>query len=283
MSVKIKILLWRIIMASHRKRRGNKQDDSLVKIYEETKGFFNKNKYPVDPALVYDVSYRDMRISKSELVQYPISIEVENEDSFLMAQRYVEQGLKPVVLNFASNTRPGGGVERGCKAQEEDLFRRSNYHQSLNMNCVDYPINDQVVYSPKVWIARTPTYEWLKSPIQVACIAAAAARRPSCHIDHDNKERFTEISVRDHILNVVKYIFDVAIVNGHDSLVLGAWGCGVYRGPRDDIVDIFSEVIHSRGMYFKKIGFPVLIRDDSDCVGEENFECFKTLEKLSES
>ena len=60
--------------------------------------------------------------------------EIENSDTFDMAIKYVnnKQGLNPLVLNMASDYKPGGGVETGSKAQEEDLFRRSNYYQTVN-------------------------------------------------------------------------------------------------------------------------------------------------------
>ena len=34
----------------------------------------------------------------------------------------------PLVLNLADNNRPGGCVDSGSRAQEESLFRRTNYN-----------------------------------------------------------------------------------------------------------------------------------------------------------
>lgn len=39
--------------------------------------------------------------------------------------------LNPLVLNMASPKRPGGGFRNGSAAQEENIFRRSNYFQVL--------------------------------------------------------------------------------------------------------------------------------------------------------
>lgn len=262
-------------------RRRGKRDNSLVEIYDETVEFFRKNRYTTDPPEEYSTD-KNTPIHVNS-IPTTLQVEVTSEDSFVMAERVVHNlGMNPVVLNFASDRKPGGGVTRGARAQEEDLFRRSNYHQSLNVQNVDYPLKNKIVYSPDVYIARNVDYTWKSSFIKVSCIAAAAARRPSAHIDHDGKERYTDISVKYQIKRTVNKIFDVAISHGHDALILGAWGCGAFRGPRDDIVDIFSEVIHTKGKCFKYIGFPILIKDENDCIGVENFEAFKNLERLSE-
>ena len=44
----------------------------------------------------------------------------------------IEVRGRVVVLNMASATTPGGGYRKGQGAQEENLFRRSNYCQSLD-------------------------------------------------------------------------------------------------------------------------------------------------------
>ena len=59
----------------------------------------------------------------------------------------------PLVLNLASDYHPGGGVAKGSGAQEESLFRRSNYFQTLTKQY--YPILDgYAIYSPNVSIIK---------------------------------------------------------------------------------------------------------------------------------
>nr|MDO8114840.1 TIGR02452 family protein [Candidatus Sigynarchaeota archaeon] len=72
------------------------------------------------------------------------------------------QGYNPVVLNMASWTHPGGGYLSGAGAQEESLFRRTNYFQHLvnpdrlpRKNTLKYPIPEYgAIYSPDVIVFR---------------------------------------------------------------------------------------------------------------------------------
>ena len=58
-------------------------------------------------------------------------VKVENIDCLLAAENLLKEGYHPAVLNMASRQNPGGGVQNGAGAQEENLFRRSNLFQSL--------------------------------------------------------------------------------------------------------------------------------------------------------
>lgn len=64
---------------------------------------------------------------------YPIHTEVyvENKDCVLAAKDLIDAGYNPAMLNLADLYTPGGLVEYGSGAQEENLCRRSNLILSL--------------------------------------------------------------------------------------------------------------------------------------------------------
>ena len=58
-------------------------------------------------------------------------VRVENMDCVLAAKRLIDAGYNPAMLNLADLYTPGGLVEYGSGAQEENLCRRSDLILSL--------------------------------------------------------------------------------------------------------------------------------------------------------
>ncbi|CAF4655613.1 unnamed protein product, partial [Rotaria magnacalcarata] len=58
------------------------------------------------------------------------TVEVVNNDCLLVYEKLAAAKSRPVLLNMANATTPGGGYRQGAGAQEENLFRRSNYYLS---------------------------------------------------------------------------------------------------------------------------------------------------------
>jgi uncharacterized protein (TIGR02452 family) len=200
--------------------------------------------------------------------EYQTEIIVENKDTFDMAQDFLNLGLNPVALNMACETYPGGGVKYGAKAQEEDLFRRSNYF--LTMPKSFYPLKGpQLIYSPKITVFKNTDYQNIK-PFQTACIASAALKRPRLN-DHDQYN-----VAQYHIMyHKIENIFRVALLKGHDSLVLGALGCGAYGNPVYQVIEIFNQILERYYGYFKQIGFAVMSsRDDNYEIFSKNINRF---------
>lgn len=53
--------------------------------------------------------------------------------------------------------------------------------------------------------------------------------------------------IADHLVgpikNKIRTIFRIGLVHGHDSLVLGALGCGAFRNPPRRVARLFHEVM----------------------------------------
>jgi len=77
---------------------------------------------------------------------------------------------------------------------------------------------------------------------------------------------------RKLLTSKIESIFKIALANGHDSLVLGAIGCGVFKNPPIEVANIFKIMIRIYGKHFKKIGFAILIVKETD---QDNINTFK--------
>src|ERR1700733_2698814 len=153
-----------------------------IPLYHTTKdacvrGFFIKNKLvELDRKLNKEMVQGTELCSPHKLPSltskpFTTVFEVVDEDTIDLTKRYKDQdaNLNPVALNLANAHIPGGGVGTGEGAQEESLFRRSNYHQALcprerGTKDALYPIpEDGTIYTPNVQIFRTKELDYTQS------------------------------------------------------------------------------------------------------------------------
>ena len=197
------------------------------------------------------------------LIQPTTEVKVYSVDTLLCAGKMVQQGRNPLVLNFASEKKAGGGWFKGSLAQEESLMYRTTYGLSLDPKYNPqarrlYPIPaDACIYSPDVFVMRDTEYTLLEYEhcYPVSFVAAAAPRRPTLSVNGT----LTQIDATRTQLKM-QLIFDVALLHGHDSLVLGAWGSGVFRCPPVDMARLFQKTLRQPqyAHRFKKVAFAVL-------------------------
>lgn len=194
------------------------------------------------------------------------NIDVVNEDTFVVCEELLNEN-NICVLNMASYLRPGGGVQNGSMAQEEELFRRSNYFQKLKPYFHPLEFSD-IIYSSCVYIIKSKSYDDLSNPKKNSMIAAAALKYPDLT---DDKSTYIDQRDYDIMRNTIHNIFKVAYMNDHNILVLGALGCRAYLNPAIQVINIFNECLQRYNKCFKKIIFAVYSKKD------KNFDKFNKL------
>ena len=199
-------------------------------------------------------------------------IEVTEKDCLKETVRLSKEGYYPAVLNMASRQNPGGGVLKGSRAQEESIFRRTNIFRSLyqfapyagefgvEKSELQYPLDPNFggVYTPNAVLFRDSERQGcklLEKPEYINVISVAAMNRPEI----DSKGKISSHLV-DGVKNKMRTIFRIALKHRHDSLVLGAWGCGAYRNPPRHIASLFHEVLNEPEFKnkFRKIVFAII-------------------------
>lgn len=223
------------------------------------------------------------------------TVSVVNDDCVCAAMSLAADGLNPAILNMASLYHPGGGVIDGSGAQEESLCRRSNLAVSLYQFSIPggrhgdlaqmvgvkrregpgYPMDERFggIYSPDVCFFRNTEeygYALLEEPFHASVISVAAINYNPRHgrsslIDGRIPESDAQL-IRDKI----RTILNIGIIKGHDSLVLGAFGCGAFCTPPDQMARLFHEVLAEECFRhrFSRIVFAVL--DDPNAIRTSN-------------
>lgn len=222
-------------------------------------------------------------------------IQVANQDCLAYAKSLLEQDSADnlCVLNMASAKNPGGGVYGGAGAQEEYLFRCSDYYRFLfqyadpaSFDCEkvygiphnprhSYPLkrNFGGVYSHGITIFRDTEangYALLETPWKVNFVAVAA----------NNIRRYMNgrTTIPDKFipstLSLIRTILRIAYNNGQRRLVLGAFGCGAFANPPGHMAQLFKQVFEEpefQGL-FREIHFAII--EDHNSHGR-NVNAFK--------
>ena len=234
----------------------------------------------------YAFNVNDIPARKTQTV-----IEVRNTDCLKEGIRLIRKGLNPAVLNMASRQLPGGGVITGSGAQEEGLFRRTNLFRSLyqftNLFINEYwfanfiplaPASERYpmdrnfggIYTPGALLFRENEklgYKLMNKPEILSFISVAGINRPelkdSTHLA-DNMVEGTK--------NKIRTILRIGLRHGHDSLVLGALGCGAFRNPPAHIARLFHEVFEEPEFKNKYLHITFAILEDYNSHKKHNPE-----------
>lgn len=207
------------------------------------------------------------------------NIVVENTDTVSAIHKYGER-YNLCALNMASAKHAGGGVENGAKAQEEALFRCSNLHTTVTQDM--YPLaQDDLIYSYGVTFFKDFHYED-HEPTECSVVTIPAINL--------NKKSFYDDALGDYVDMIegkpvgyetmmkskIRVMLMAAYQDHCDCIILGAWGCGVFKNKPEDVARFFKEVLVDEGaaLMFEKVVFAII--NDRNSHGN-NFEVFKDI------
>jgi len=211
---------------------------------------------------------------------YQTQYEVTNETSCDAARRLVREGIQDVmVLNFASAKNPGGGFLGGALAQEECIARASglypslltameyyNYHRNLG-TCL---YSDHMIYSPAVPIIKNEGGEVLDEPVCVTIITSPAVNAGVVRRSEENNADKIVPRMRVRI----EKLLALCQSKKHTTLLLGAWGCGVFQNDPEDISQLFLEALTGKfANQFQRVVFAV--KTDKEAIIEPFRKRFK--------
>ncbi len=171
-------------------------------------------------------------------------------------------------LNFASAKNPGGGFLNGAQAQEESLARSSALYASLTANWEYYELNrafdsyfylDHMIYSPDVPVFKDDSGKNIDRYL-VSFLTAPAVNTGVVHRNEPDKVAKIKEVMRKRIHKVLR----IAHYHNYEYLVLGAWGCGVFKNDPLLIAQLFQEAINNEfSACFDTIFWAVLDKRDT--------------------
>lgn len=199
-----------------------------------------------------------------------ISSEVTAETTLEAAQRLIagDEHADILCLNFASAKNPGGGFRSGSQAQEESLARSSALYPCLmsmremydfNRNVGTTLYSDHMIYSPRVPVFRDGDGALLDEPYKVSFITTPAVNAGALKRNEPEKADLIRPAMKARLSKLLW----VAAGHRQPTLILGAWGCGVFGNEPAMIADLFAEALGPGGPFhhcFQRIVYAVYER-----------------------
>lgn len=162
------------------------------------------------------------------------------------------------VLNFASYKNPGGKFIEGSNAQEESLCHASFLYNVLASCSVYYEWNNKhknrglyenrAIYSPDILFQKGKD----KRDCDVITCAAPNITPSRKYNWGVSDEENTEV-----LKSRIKFVLDIAADQKVETLILGAFGCGVFGQDAEEVANIFMDYLTTTHKMFKKVIFAI--------------------------
>lgn len=176
------------------------------------------------------------------------------------------QQNKIAVMNFASFKYPGGAFLDGSMAQEEALCHKSFLYNVLEKQSSFYEENqfklDRGLYQNRALYSPDILFFGDHKTVKCDVITCAAPNRSVA-------ERYQKVSPEENfsvLKSRIKFVLDIAEYNHVDTLIAGAFGCGVFRQDPIEVSNIFKELLETENYNFINVIFAI--------PGGSNYEAF---------
>lgn len=225
---------------------------------------------------LYDSACLDkIAVTMDSSLQKEILFVVENKP--VVDRIFEEKATDICVLNFASAKHPGGGFIKGAMAQEESMAYCSDLYFTL-CNTKLYDLNrqansiyytDNMILSDVVFF-RNSKFGFVEVPKKVKVITSPAVNFnviPNTSANIQSAKSVMKIRMRK--------ILKLAVESKAKILVLGAFGCGVFKNNPEDVARYWHELLIEEGykQFFDKVYFTIYDKNENNLTPFR--KCFK--------
>lgn len=212
-----------------------------------------KDTFVRDGKLILDDEF-DYLQGKTKVGTYKDNIIISDKTTYDAAIELNNEVSNVCILNFASYFKPGGGFIKGAYAQEESLCHVSGlypilssldvYDKRAKNKSIPDEYRSEIIYSSCVPFTQEPGY--LSMPVLFDVVSCAA---PNCNRVPIARMEAVESAIDERL----SACYLLPYLKGCDALVLGAWGCGVFKNNPIYIASTFQILNQQYGSLYKKI------------------------------
>jgi len=247
------------------------KNEELIEVFEDTMKLVEDRTIETNSRTLK----QDFTIINSDKGYRIPCIEVSPLDSVSYIKENKEG--KMCILNMASYKRGGGGVRNGSRAQEECLFRCSNLFETVDQKFYSLK-EDECLYTTDSVFFKDFYYNRM-DPVVVDVITIAAINlNKNSYFDFQNNQWIDQLEDKDDnyinlTKNKIRLMLSIAEKNEVDTLVLGAWGCGVFKNDPTEMAQMFKDILIEEhfATKFRKVVFSII--NDHNSV-DDNYSKF---------
>lgn len=226
------------------------------------------------------------KISINEGKLYKTKITTTNETTLGATKRLHDLGYTNIAcLNFASAKHPEGGFLKGSPAQEECLCRESGLYSTIFQDKVKemYEVRlksnalyiNYAIFSPDVPVFRDSNFNFLENYFKVSVITSAAPNA-GVYLESERYDLPKNKKIKDIekiMYERIKSVLLIAIDNIITNLVLGAFGCEVFKNDPYKAAYSFKKLLYSNEFKDKFENIVFAIYDKN--LQSNNYKVFK--------
>lgn len=214
-------------------RRDDNRERAAAHIKEMENLFSEQIKSAIENSVIYGGSGKMPQKGEPSTKAETLVLNVDSTEAVL-------QYPGAALLNFASYRHAGGGFVTGAWAQEEAICHDSTLYNVISQFEDFYAENehnlnrslytDRAIFSPKIVFFRGGK--------QAECsVITCAAPNLSSALNHGVTASENETALRQR----TDFVISIAEEQGCDTVILGAWGCGVFGQDPAVMARLFKE------------------------------------------
>ena len=208
----------------------------------------------IENTTVYNTNFHSFKVNETKTKQ----IILENTDSVSAVFKYVVgPEVKTAVLNFSSYKHPGGMFIEGSRAQEECLCHESDLYNILKEIPEFYQWNRQntnkALYMNRGLYVPEVVFERDSKTVVCDVITCAAPNKFAAQKYYNVMDETNLRTLEDRI----QFVLDIAKENDVQTLILGAYGCGVFGQDATEVASIFKDYLTNEYSCFDTVVFAI--------------------------